>query len=73
MFRLVLYFFMGYLVWRVVQIVLRIMSNARGDKHESVHSASTTQQTTSAPFPDVKDADFEDLPPNKGEKKNQSG
>jgi hypothetical protein len=73
MFRLILYFFLGYLVWRVVQIVVRIMSNARSDNHQSVHNGSTTQQTTATPFSNVKDADFEDLPPTKGEKKDQPG
>lgn len=60
-FRLLLYFVIGYFVWKVIQVVLRTMSSSRRDEGDVItrHPAQSKTDT----FKDIKDADFEELPP----------
>ena len=60
-FRLLLYFVIGYFVWKVIQVVLRSMSSARREGGD-VFPRRPTQNKPDT-FKDIKDADFEELPP----------
>jgi len=51
----------GYIVWRVIQIVLRVLANA-GRHRKDVTSGGPTPKPPQT-FKDVQDADFEELPP----------
>jgi hypothetical protein len=51
----------GYIIWRVIQIVLRVLANA-GRHRDDVSSGGPTPKPPQT-FKDVQDADFEELPP----------
>lgn len=59
--RLLLYLVIGYFVWKVIQVVLHSMSSSRRDGGD-VFTKHPAQNNTDT-FKDVKDADFEELPP----------
>lgn len=61
-FRLILFILLGYVVWRLVQTVLRIMGRSSGRTGDTVQEPPAQKQTPSSGFTDVKDAHFEDLP-----------
>ena len=59
--RLMLWLILGYVAWKIVQIVLRSISNSRprGD----VLGEQPPSKNAPKKFSNVEDADFEDLPP----------
>lgn len=61
MLRLLLYIVLAYIVWKVIQVVSRVMSTShhQGEDPFANQPPPKPQQT----FKDVKDADFEELPP----------
>ncbi len=61
MLRVILYLVFAYLVWRIIRIVSRTMSAPRHDEEDvfAQHPEAKKPET----FKDVKDADFEELPP----------
>ncbi len=61
MLRFLLYLVFAYMAWKIVQVVSRIMSSSRhqGEDPFANQPPRKPQQT----FKDVKDADFEELPP----------
>lgn len=61
MFRFLLFMMFGYIVWRVIQIVLRTIANSR--RREADLFAKHTPDKPLQTFKDVQDADFEELPP----------
>lgn len=60
MFRFFLFLMLGYVIWRVIRIVGRTMSNSR--RKEGDVFANQPPQKPPQTFKDVKDADFEELP-----------
>ena len=64
MFRLLLYAILGYIVWKIVQIVMRMAGRSSRSNHESIDEPSGQKQSPpTIEFPDVKEARFEDIPP----------
>jgi hypothetical protein len=59
--RLLFYLVIGYVVWKVIQVVVRGMSSSHRDGG-NVFTKRPAQNTTDT-FKDIKDADFEELPP----------
>lgn len=61
MFRLLVYLALGYMIWKIVQIVARNMSSSRHNDEDVF--ANQSPKKPPQMFKDVKDADFEELPP----------
>lgn len=61
MLRLLFYLVVGYVVWKIVQAVAQAMSAPPRDRPD-VFSQSPEQKKKET-FKDIKDADFEELPP----------
>jgi len=59
--RFFLWMVLGYVVWKVIQIVMRTMSSSR--PREDVFTNQTPPKNAPKKFSNVEDADFEDLPP----------
>lgn len=59
--KLLLYLVIGYFVWKVIQVISNIMARSR--RGEGDVSASYPAQKKADTFKDIKDADFEELPP----------
>jgi len=59
--RFFLWMVLGYVVWKVIQIVMRTMSSSR--PREDVFTNQTLPKNAPKKFSNVEDADFEDLPP----------
>ena len=62
MLRLLLYLVFAYIVWKVIQIVSRILSTSRHEGEDPF--ANQPPQKPQQTFKDVRDANFEELPPN---------
>jgi hypothetical protein len=60
-FRLLFYLVFGYLIWKVIQIVVHSMSGPRRPHDET--STRPPARNKAETFKDIKDADFEELPP----------
>ena len=61
MIRFLLFLFLVYIIWKIIQVVSRVMSGSRSD-HENVFGSQPTPKKTQT-FKDVQDAEFEELPP----------
>ena len=61
MLRLLFYLVLGYVVWKIIQVVSRVMSAPPRDSG-NVFSQRPGEKKSET-FKDVKDADFEELPP----------
>jgi hypothetical protein len=59
--RVILFLLFGFILWRVIQIILRAMANSR--RHQEDLFANQPREKPQQTFKDVKDADFEELPP----------
>ena len=59
--RLLFYLVIGYFVWKVIQVVLQSMTHSR--RNEGGAPAKHPGQDKADAFKDIKDADFEELPP----------
>jgi hypothetical protein len=67
LFRLLLYIAIGYIIYRIIQVTLRILSSGRERRREIDPFAShTPPDKPLKDFKDVKDADFEDIAPKDG-------
>ena len=60
LFRMILYVMVGYFIYRLLQLVSRMMSSGRRDRDAS--SASRPEPHV-PDFKDIKDADFIDITP----------
>jgi hypothetical protein len=56
-----LWLVLGYVVWKIVQIVLRSIGNSR--PRNDVLGEQPPSKSPPKKFSNVEDADFEDLPP----------
>ena len=66
MIRLILYLILGYIIWRVVQIVMRMAGRSSRSDSGSMEPPAPHGKSPSSPgFTDVKDARFEDIPRSK--------
>ncbi len=67
MLRLILFVLLAYFVWRVLESVLKL--TGRQDQRQSTvkKGAQPPRKSTPPPFHDIRDAEFEDLSPRKGE------
>ncbi len=61
MLRLLLYLVFAYLIWKIIQIVSRAMSAPPRDKEDVFTQRPEPKKPET--FKDIKDADFEELPP----------
>ena len=61
MLRFFLFLMFGYIIWKVVQVVMRSIAKSRRNQEDlfAKHTPDKPLQT----FKDVQDADFEELPP----------
>lgn len=69
MIRLILFVLLAYLVWRVLESVLKLTGRQnpqRGDIRGGSRPAKTPPKQ---PFQDIRDAEFEDLTPKKEDDK----
>ena len=60
--RLFLWLVLGYIIWKVIQVVMRGMSNPR-PRGGVFTNQPPPQQEPPKKFTDIEDADFEDIPP----------
>ena len=61
MLRLILLFLICYIIWKIVQIVIKVFKSTRS-RYDTVHRSSQNKKQV-VQFTDVKDAEFKDLPP----------
>jgi len=69
MFKIIVWAFVGYFLFRVVQLVLRIMSNNNRNRTEPDPFASAPPTPPVQTFKNIEDADFEDITPKENEAK----
>jgi hypothetical protein len=60
--RFLLIVILGYLLWRIVRLVFRMLQGPSRGQDEVVHPPEG-QQPAKPFYTDVKDAQYEDLPP----------
>jgi hypothetical protein len=60
--RVLLLAILGYLLWRILRVVVRMMERPRSAEHEDI-GGQKNAQNSSTPYKDIKDAEFQDLPP----------
>ena len=60
--RFILIVAVGYLLWRIARLVLRMLQNPSRENDGVVQPPDRTQ-SPSQTFKDVKDAKYQDLPP----------
>jgi len=68
MLRYVLFFLLAYLGWKIFRTVMRLAGRRAQDFHRpygTVHEPPEQPRTQPKPFTDVKDAKFEEVPPEK--------
>jgi hypothetical protein len=71
--RLLLFVAIGYILIRLIQVTMRILSSRGGrDGDENISSGSTSRKPEPEQFKDVRDADFEDITPKEGNGKSES-
>ena len=64
MFRLLLYVLFGYVIWRIVQIIVHVIGrSSKWDRENAQPPPAPKKSPPQTGFTDVKDARFEDLPP----------
>ena len=61
--RFILFVIVGYILWRLVQMVVRIMGNRRNRHDNDIFESSQNRSSPAQKFSDIKDADFEDITP----------
>ena len=71
MFRLILVFLVGYVIWKMVQLAIRIMSNIRPSDRRHVRDERGPEPKQKQEYTNVTDAEFEDLPPTGEDNKDQ--
>jgi hypothetical protein len=62
MLRFTLLLIIGYIIWKIVQVVIKIYNSTRS-RYNSVRQAPQNKKPAVQQFTDVKDAEFKDLPP----------
>jgi len=60
--RFILIVIVGYLLWRIARLVLRMIQSPFRQNDRVVQPPDTTQSSPQT-FKDVKDAQYQDLPP----------
>jgi len=69
-FRVLMWVMIGYIVYRISQLVLRMMSSGPRRGEDIDPFASAPPQPPAQRFDNVKDADFEDITPKENGEKN---
>ncbi|RPH35251.1 hypothetical protein EHM92_06500 [bacterium] len=67
MLRLILFVLLAYLVWRLLESALKLTGRQNPRQHDIKGRSRTAQKAPQAPFRDIRDAEFEDLSPKKGD------
>jgi len=71
--RLLLFVAIGYILIRLIQVTMRILSSRGGrNEDENLPTGSTSRKPEPEQFKDVRDADFEDITPKEGDGKSES-
>jgi hypothetical protein len=65
MLRLILFVLLAYLVWRVLESVLKLTGREDTRKNSVREAPRAPRQSPKPPFRDIRDAEFEDLTPKK--------
>ena len=65
MLRLILFVVLVYLVWRVIESVLKLTNRQNPRQGDIRGGARPTGKAPQPPFRDIRDAEFEDLTPKK--------
>ena len=63
MLRLILFALLAYLVWRVIESVLKLTGRQDTQQGNIKGARRAPQKPAQPPFRDVRDAEFEDLTP----------
>lgn len=64
MLRLLWYLFVGYVIWKIVQWISGAVSGPERPRPSAPPPGAAKRQTPSD-FSDIRDAEFEDIPPKK--------
>ncbi len=65
MIRLILFVLLAYLVWRVLESVLRLTGRQNQRQGDIRGGSRAPRKAQQPPFRDIRDAEFEDLTPKK--------
>jgi hypothetical protein len=63
MLRLILFVLLAYLIWRVLESVLKLSGRQNQPKSTIKGGARAPKKASQPPFQDIRDAEFEDLTP----------
>jgi len=63
--RFLLLLFLGYILWKIVQIVLRIVANSARKKYVRDAHVQESAKSAQKNYVDIQDAKFEEIKPDK--------
>ena len=68
MLRILFFFLLGYIAWTIIRIMQRMnrMRQTGRQAHDPVQSAPDGRKSKGE-FPEIRDAEFEDIDPKKGD------
>ena len=71
MLRYILLLIIGYIIWKIIQFVIKIYNTTRS-RYNAVHQSPQNKKPAVQQFTDVKDAEFRDLPPEPEKQKDKA-
>jgi hypothetical protein len=69
--RLILLFLLGYVIWKIVQVAIRVMTTVRPSDTGRVRDEGGHQPKQKQEYTNVTDAKFEDIPKSREEDNSQ--
>jgi hypothetical protein len=70
--RIFLFAVMAYILIRLIQVTMRILSSRRDQGDDALRSGSSAHKPGPEQYKDIRDADFEDITPKRGDGKDES-
>jgi hypothetical protein len=61
--KLILYFITGWILWRIIRVMLRMSASSRNDENRSIDLDIPSNPGSSKARRTIQDAEFEDLTP----------
>lgn len=69
--RLILFFIIGWILWRIIRVMVRMGASSRGDEDAGIDLNVPTTPGASQARRTIRDAEFEDLTPPPSDDKKQ--